>query len=54
MILDHNQIIAGESGAIDLVLEIMKTHINNASVCEYGCGALWDIIVNNSNMCPLN
>ena len=34
---------AGEGGAIETILNVMRTHINNAGVCEAGCGALRNI-----------
>ena len=33
-------------GAIEVILSVMKTHANNTSVCEYGCGTLWNITFN--------
>ena len=41
-----NQVKAGECGAIEVILSAMKTHMNNADVCQAGCGALWSITVN--------
>ena len=37
-----NKAKAGECGAIEVILEAMKTHMNNAGVCEKGCGTLWN------------
>ena len=31
---------AGAAGAIEAVVKVINTHINNASVCEWGCVAL--------------
>lgn len=42
-ILDENKVIAGKCGAIDVILNAMKTHIDSASVCFTGCGALFSI-----------
>ena len=42
-----NQVMAGRAGAIDVIVSAMKTHINNAGVCEQGCGALCSITFNN-------
>ena len=42
-----NQVKAGRAGAIDVIISAMKTHSNNAGVCEKGCGALWNITANN-------
>ena len=36
---------AGEGGVIEVILNAMRTHINNADVCEAGCGALKVIAV---------
>ena len=42
-----NQMRAGkEGGAIEVILNVMRTHINNAEVCEAGCGALYNITSN--------
>ena len=38
---------AGKEGAIELILNAIRTHINNAGVCGYGCGALCNITSNN-------
>ena len=29
-----------------MILNAMRTHIDNAGVCENGCGALWNITAN--------
>lgn len=42
----NNQVKAGKFGAIEVILDAIKIHINNADVCEEGCGALWNITVN--------
>ena len=44
---DDNKVKAGRAGAIDVIVSAMKTHSNNADVCEQGCGALWAITLNN-------
>ena len=41
-----NQVKAGGAGAIDAIVSAMKTHSNNAGVCEKGCGALNNITEN--------
>lgn len=41
--IEKNQGKAGEAGAIEVILNAMEIHINNAKVCEYGCEALWNI-----------
>ena len=45
-ITDNNEAKAGECGVVETIVSAMKTHMNNADVCEYGCGALWNITVN--------
>ena len=45
-LLDDNQIIAGKIGVIGIIVEIMKTHIGNADVCNNGCEAIWSITIN--------
>ena len=44
-----NQAKAGGAGAIDVIVSAMKTHIDNAGVCEQGCRALWNITVNGTS-----
>ena len=44
-----NQVKAGRAGAIDVIVSAMKTHSNNADVCEAGCGALRNITVNGTS-----
>ena len=39
--------IAGREGAIEVIIEAMNKYINDAGICECGCGALWGIIENN-------
>ena len=41
-----NQVKAGECGVVETIVSAMKTHMNNAGVCEQGCWALWNITVN--------
>ena len=43
---DENAAAAGEAGGIEVVVKAMNTHINNANVCENGCGALWNMAAN--------
>ena len=33
----------GEARGIEAVVEAINTHIDNAGVCEWGCGALWSM-----------
>ena len=44
-----NQVKAGRAGAIDVIVSAMKTHSNNAGVCEAGCGALNSITFNGTS-----
>ena len=44
-----NKVMAGRAGAIDVIVSAMKTHSNNAGVCENGCWALWIITVNGTS-----
>lgn len=37
---------AGQCGAIDVILNVIKTHIGNTDVCKQGCGALYFITFN--------
>ena len=43
---DGNKVKAGGCGAIEVIVSAMKTHMNNAGVCEKGCRALCNITVN--------
>ena len=38
---------AGTAGGIEAAVKVINTHINNADVCEQGCGALMNMTVNN-------
>ena len=35
------------AGGIKAVVKAINTHIDNANVCEWGCGALWSMTLNN-------
>lgn len=41
-----NQTEAGEAGAIEAILKAIDENIRDGSVCENGCGALWNIALN--------
>ena len=43
----ENQVKAGATGGIEAVVKAINTHIDNAGVCEQGCGALWNVVINN-------
>ena len=43
----ENQVKAGAAGGINVVVKAINTHINNADVCENGCGALCNMTFNN-------
>ena len=36
----ENKVKAGTAGGVEAVVKAINTHINNASACEKGCGAL--------------
>ena len=40
---------AGAAGGIEAVVKAINTHINNADVCEKGCGALNNMTLNGKN-----
>ena len=44
--LDDNRVKAEAAGGIEAVVRAIGTHINNAGVCECGCGVLFVITVN--------
>ena len=44
---DDNKKKAAAAGGIGLVIRAMEIHITNPSVCEQGCGVLWNMSVNN-------
>lgn len=44
IILVNNQIIAGELGAIDVILNVMRMHINDINMCNLGCSAFRTIM----------
>ena len=37
---------AGAVGGIEAAVKAINTHIDNAGVCDAGCGALWNMTVN--------
>ena len=43
----ENQVRVGATGGIEAVVKAINTHIDNDDVCEFGCGALWNVTVNN-------
>ena len=40
---------AGAVGGIEAAVKAISTHIDNAGVCEWGCGALWNMTGNGKN-----
>ena len=38
---------AGAAGGVETVVEAISTHIINADVCHWGCGALWNMTLDN-------
>lgn len=41
-----NRAKAEQCGAIDVILNVLKVHIDNAVICSAGCGALMNISLN--------
>ena len=41
---------AGTAGAIETVVKAINTHVSNADVCEKGCGALNNMVNENSKI----
>ena len=37
---------AGAGGGIEVVVKVINAHINNADICEWGCGALKNMTIN--------
>ena len=44
----ENKVKAGAAGGIEAVVKAINTHIKNAGVCHFGCGALWCMTESNS------
>lgn len=44
-----NQAKAGKLGAIDFILDALKTNTADEDVCVYGCKALWNYTKNGNN-----
>ena len=44
----ENKVKAGLAGGLEVVVKAINTHIDNDSICEFGCGALWNMINDNS------
>ena len=44
----ENKVKVGAASGIEAVVKVINTHIDNAGVCEQGCGALWNMTNNNS------
>ena len=40
---------AGAAGGIEAVVKVINAHIYNASICEQGCRALANMIINGKN-----
>lgn len=43
MILADNKMKAGDSGAIDAIVNTVNTHIDNVDICKCGCGIFMTI-----------
>lgn len=39
----HNKEIAGKAGAIEIIVKILRQHLNNVDMCENGLAALWSV-----------
>ena len=44
---DDNKILAGQAGAIEVIVSAIKAHTENARVCEHGCRSLCSITYSN-------
>ena len=44
---DESKVKAGKAGGIKAVVKAINAHIDSPSVCEAGCGALWNMINGN-------
>ena len=49
VVIDEYRKALGECEAIEVVMDVMKTRINNAGVCEAGCRALRSITANGTS-----
>ena len=45
---------AGAAGGIEAVVKAINTNIDNAGVCEQGCGALWNMTLNGKKLIKQN
>ena len=45
----ENRTKAGAAGGIEVIVKTINTHIDNAVICEQGCGALWNMTINGKN-----
>ena len=37
---------AGKAGAIEVIVEAIENHMDNADICQQGCLILWSITLN--------
>ena len=44
---DENKVKAGAVGGIEAVVKAINTHIDNANVYQFGCGALANMTTGN-------
>lgn len=42
---EENSFTAGRMGAIELILNILKKHLSNEKICQFGCAALNFIVI---------
>lgn len=47
IIIESNRAKAISLGVISLMINILNTHVNNESVCQFGCCVLWNVSENN-------
>lgn len=46
MTIADNKMKARKSGAIEVIMNVMKIHMGVGGICEQGCGVLWNITAN--------
>lgn len=49
LIAVDNQMKAIECGAVDVIVNAVKTHISNIAICKNGCGAIGSILSSQKN-----
>ena len=46
-ILDDNKITAGKARTVEVIVNVMKSNMDNANICYGGCAAVANITENN-------